>query len=291
MRQLAAMTVALVLVGGRQDAARILIDMRQALGGDAAIAAVRAFSVTGSESRNLGDRVGTADVEFACELPDRYVRVHRIATPFGTTVDTDGYNGDRRIHRRDSDLPVPPDPFENEPPDQKAQRRARALRTMKHEFSRLAVATIGLPSDDPFDVVLGARQTIDGRAADVLQLRAADGYSATLLVDAATHLPIAIRWMGTPVVVFSTSTTVAVPRGQMPGAGAIPTPVLPRGDPKAGMSLVEHEVRFDDYKAADGLTWPHRLTETVGGRVWVTTRLGKYKLNPKPDPKQFDPDR
>jgi len=291
MRLLAAVTVAVALIGGRQDAGRVLADMRQALGGDAVVAGVRAFSVTGSESRNLGEHVSTADVEFACELPDRYVRVHRVATPFGSSVDTDGYNGDRRIHRRDSDLPVPPDPFENEPPDQKAQRLARALRNMKHEFSRLAVATIGLPSDDPFDVAPGGRQTIDGRDADVLQLRAVDGYAASLFVDAATHLPIAISWMGTPVVVFSTSTTVAVPRGQAPGPGAIPTPVLPRGDPTAGMALVEHQLRFDDYKAADGLTWPHRLTETVGGRVWVTTRLGKYKLNPKSDPKRFDPDR
>jgi hypothetical protein len=273
------------------DAARILAEMRQALGGDAAIAAVRAFSVKGSESRNLGGHLAGAEVELACELPDRFVRVHRIVSPFGSSVDTDGFNGDRRIRRRDSDLPVPPDPFENEPPDRKAQRAATALRNMKHEFARLAIAMIGLPPADPYDVALDGRQTIDGRAADVLQLRSPDGYAAKLFVDASTHLPMMISWMGARPFVVSTSSTIVVPRGQTPDLGSIPAPVLPPGDPTAGMAPVEHQVWFDDFKAADGLTWPHRLTEKVGGTVWVTARLGKYKLNPKPDDKLFDPSR
>jgi len=217
--------------------------------------------------------------------------VHRVVSPFGTSVSTDGFNGDRRIRRRDSDLPVPPDPFENEPPDRRAQREATALRNMKHEFARLAIAMIGPPSADPYDVALDARQTIDGRAADVLQLRSPDGYAARLFVDASTHLPMMISWMGARPVVVSTSSTVVVPRGQTPDPGSIPAPVLPRGDPTAGMAPVEHQLWFDDFKAADGLIWPHRLTEKVGGTVWVTTRLGKYKLNPKPDDKLFDPSR
>lgn len=90
---------------------------------------------------------------------------------------------------------------------------------------------------------------------------------------------------------FSTSTTIAVPRGQSPGDVAIPAPVLPRGDPTAGRALVEHQIRLDDFKAADGMTWPHRFTEKVDGNVWLTIRVGKYKLNPQIDAKQFDPSR
>jgi hypothetical protein len=291
MKTAAAAALALAVVAPQPDAARVLADMRQALGGDTALAAVRAFSVDGSESRDLGGRTTGAEVEFAVELPDRFVRVHRLSTPFGMSVDTTGFNGDRRIRRRDSDLPVPPDPFENETPDQKAQRAARVVRDLKHEFSRLALATIGPPAIDPLDVTFDGRETIDGRPADVLQLRSADGYTARLFVDAATHLPVMVSWMGSPIVVFSTSSIVAVPRGQAPDSGSMPVPDLPRGDPTAGMPPVEHQLRFDDYKTADGLTWPHRLTETVGGRVWVTIRLGKYKLNPKPNDKLFDPSR
>jgi hypothetical protein len=63
-----SMITVLVLIGVLQspstDAARVLADMRQALGGDAAIAAINAFSATGSESRNLNGHVTNADVEW-----------------------------------------------------------------------------------------------------------------------------------------------------------------------------------------------------------------------------------
>jgi hypothetical protein len=29
----------------------------------------------------------------------------------------------------------------------------------------------------------------------------------------------------------------------------------------------------------------------VAGRVWQTTSMGRFKLNPKIDPKRFDPSR
>jgi hypothetical protein len=52
---------------------------------------------------------------------------------------------------------------------------------------------------------------------------------------------------------------------------------------------VEHQLSFDDYKTADGLTWPHKFVERVGGREYSTIKLGKFKLNPHIDPKRFDP--
>jgi hypothetical protein len=48
---------------------------------------------------------------------------------------------------------------------------------------------------------------------------------------------------------------------------------------------------FSDFKAADGLNWPHRLKEVVDGEAFTETRLGKYKINPKLDPKRFEPAR
>jgi hypothetical protein len=290
MKQILTLVVGLLLVP-QPDAARVLADVRQALGGDAAIAAVQAFSVTGTQATNLDGRTAGADIEWICALPDRFIRTRRIGTPFGTDVDTVGFSADARIRRRDSDLPAPPDPFEHDTPDQRAERDRRAVLTLKHEFSRLAVALVGLPAVDPLDATYEGRRDIDGGSADVVQLGSSDGYSARLFVDASTHLPLMVSWMAAPIVVVSSSARVAVPAGQSPNTIPLPVPVVPRGDPTAGRAPVEHQLWFEDFKISDGLTWPHRFVEKVDGHVWQTTSMGKYKLNPKIDPKQFDPSR
>jgi len=162
---------------------------------------------------------------------------------------------------------------------------------MKHEFSRLALALVGLPAVDPLDARYEGRRDIDGKPADVVQLRSSDGYSVRLFVDASTHLPLMASWMAAPIVVVSSSARVAVPAGQSPGAIPLTAPAVPRADPTGGMGPVEHQLWFEDFKTSDGLTWPHRFVEKVGGRLWQTTRMGRFKLNPKIDPRQFDPSR
>lgn len=274
------------------DAARVLVDMRQALGGDAAIAGVQAFSAAGSESRNLNGHTSGADVEWICQLPDRFIRVRRLPTLRGETVETDGFNGDARIHSRESDMAYPPDAFQNDTPDQRAERERRAVLNLKHDFSRFAIAMIGQPSIDPLDAAVEPPQTIEGKRLDVLALRSADGYEARLYVDSASHLPFAIAWLAAPIVTFTSTTTMTVPvtRGQAPGTivpPSPPPPIVPGGDPTAGLPKVLHQVRFDDFKAENGLNWPHRFVEKVGNQVWTTTKIGKFKINPKIDPKKF----
>jgi hypothetical protein len=287
-----------VLITAQADGGRVLADMRQALGGDAAIAALQGFAVTGTESRTVSGQNLNIEVEFLCLLPDRFLRIRRSASPFGVSIYESGFNGDQRILRRDSDTPHPPDPGEQDTPAEKAQRAARVLADLHREFARLATAMIGLPAIDPVDVAAAGSRVIEGRTTDALTLRAPDGYAATLFVDSATHLPWMISWMGMPNVSTTATVTriVAVPSGQapptqMPMAGPRSTPSFgPMPDP---MSLppVEHQLFFDGYKTADGYTWPHQLVEKVGGKVNVTIKLGKYKINPKIDAKKFDPSR
>jgi hypothetical protein len=271
------------------DATRVLADMRAALGGDAAIAAVRAFSVTGTESRNLGGHSATAGVELYAELPDKFVKVRRIATPFGgDNVDTAGFNGDARVWHRISNLPYPPNPYDATPA-LRAEGDRKAVLGGKQEFARLAVALIGLVAVYPMDAALLGQQTLDGRSVDVVKLTAPDGYVARLFVDAATHLPSMVSWMGIPHIVMSVTSTETVRGGQV--VGRTPPQLPPTGDPAAGRPLVERRLYFSDFKSEDGLNWPRRLKEVVDGEVITETRLGKYKLNPKIDPKRFEPAR
>jgi hypothetical protein len=186
-------------------------------------------------------------------------------------------------------MPYPPDPGEHDTPAEKAQRDARTLANARREFTRMATAMIGLSVIDPVDVSAAGQQTIEGKTTDALILRAADGYTAKLFVDSGTHLPWTISWMGTPGVTVTTSTVVAVPRGQVPSR--LPEPSFPGMPDPASLPPVEHRLFFDDYKTADGFTWPHQLTEKIGDRVYSTIKLGKYKINPKLDAKRFDPSR
>jgi hypothetical protein len=271
------------------DAARVLADVRQALGGDAAIAAVRSFSVSGMEDRSFGGRSATASIELVAELPDKFVMVRRVPTPFsGDNVETHGFNGDARVSRRISVMPYPPNPYDKTPA-LRAEADRRALLGAKQEFSRLAVALIGLVAAYPLDAAYEGQQKLDGRSVDVLRLTAPDGYTARLYVDAATHLPSMISWMGMPHIVMSVTTIETVRRGE--GPGRMPPPFPPSGDPAAGRAMVERRLSFSDFKLADGLNWPHRLKEVVDGEVITETRLGKYKINPKLDPKRFEPAR
>jgi len=272
------------------DAARVLADMRQALGGDAVLSAVQAFSVDGMETRTMADHTASAGVEFVCALPDRCIKIRRIASPFGgDTVETYGFNGDAHVRRHVSSIPYPPDPFAGETPDQKAERARRAALASRHEFARLAIPMLGVPAVDPVDVALIGQETLDGKPMDVLGLHAADGYEARLYVDAASHLPAMISWMGLPEIVFTTSSIEVVQRGQV--VRSSPQTPFPAGDPSAGVAKVERRVYYSDYRPQNGLNWPRRLKEVVDGRVVLDTTLNKFKINPKVDSKHFDPAR
>jgi hypothetical protein len=110
---------------------------------------------------------------------------------------------------------------------------------------------------------------------------------------------------GFMVATRSTTPPIAgVPSGRAPGANSVP-PLDARstqppptsslgssaaGDP-TGKSAMEYQILFDDFKVVDGLKWPHRFTAKVGDLYVQTTRVRKYKLNPKIDPRLFDPAR
>ena len=290
-----AVLLAMVVFAGRStpaqpgDATRVLAEMRQALGGDAAIAAIRTFSVDGSESRSLGGQASTAGVAFYAELPGKFVKVRRVATPFATDhVHASGFNGDARVWRWMSSIPEPPNPYDATPA-LRAEGDRKAVLSGKQEFARLAVALIGLAAVYPMDPTYDGQQRLDGRAVDVLRLTAPDGYTARLFVDAATRLPAMISWMDFPHFVMTVTSTETVSNGEV--VARTPPQFPPAGDPTAGQPLVERRLYFSDFKLADGLNWPHRLKEVVNGEVSTETRLGKFKINTKLDPKRFDPKR
>jgi hypothetical protein len=96
-------------------------------------------------------------------------------------------------------------------------------------------------------------------------------------------------WRAKPIVTYTSSGTMAMRPGDPSSArGVAMPPPPPSGDPAAGLADVDWELTFGDYRASNGLTWPHRFTTAFDGKTWEDVHLGDFKINPKIDPKIFE---
>jgi hypothetical protein len=255
-------------LGRQPDATTVLAELRQALGGEA-IAAVRAFSVETTEERFALGRSLSTSIEWMCVLPDRFIQVRRFRGRSTDMTRTTGFSGDHLIQVFGGNVPLPPISGLVGTPEEQAASRSASLTAARQHFSRLMIAMLGITPLYPVDAEYVVQERMDGKPVHVLELTAADGYQSRLYVDVATHLPRMISWQGRPDM--------------------LGMPVT--GNRAADVPLVERSILFSDYKNTAGLNWPHRLREVAGRQVVTETRLGKFKINPTIDPKQFDPSR
>lgn len=148
-------------------------------------------------------------------------------------------------------LPAPSSP----PADAARQARVTAL---KQELARLALGMFAasVPSYPLTFAYAGQAEAPQGRA-DVIDVSGPSGFAARLFVNSETHLPIMVSW-----------------QAERPRGGA-----------------VESRLYFSDYRDVNGLHWPFRLKRANGGETIEETTFDRFRLNPKIDPRKFDPRR
>ncbi len=88
----------------KDQAATILASAREALGGDAKLAAIKSFVATGRTRQIRGNNLVPIEFEIACELPDKYVRKDEIPAQESDPTSS-GFNGDQLVQ-----IPPPPPP-------------------------------------------------------------------------------------------------------------------------------------------------------------------------------------
>src|SRR5262245_32206921 len=110
----------LILIGQAPDAGRGLAAAREALGGERALANVRAFCANGRTRQLRGNNLIPIEFEINCELPDRFVRRDEIPAQ-DTDLTVVGFVRDATIQ-----FPVSP---ANRPAPQR-------LTTIKQDFAR-----------------------------------------------------------------------------------------------------------------------------------------------------------
>jgi hypothetical protein len=249
-----------------QDAAKgaaLLAQARQALGGEDRLAAVRTLDVRGPFRRAAGQNTIEGELQIRLERPDKLRRDEDLSPPGGgpAIVRTEVLNGEdlwdenpagRGAGRfamrggggdrgRGADAPAI-DPARMA----EVQRRARQT-----DLARLLLVWL-LATDAPVAWV-GVAEAPDGRA-DVLEIAPAGQPAMRLFLDESSHLPLMLTWQA-----------MAPQRGR----GGRP--------PQAQATL---QLTFGDYKAVDGLRFPHLITRGTPEQTLEEWTIDSYRVNP-----------
>jgi hypothetical protein len=300
-----------------KDAAAILAQAREALGGEKRLSGIRNFVATGRTQQVRGDNLVPIEFEIAVELPDKYVRKDEIPAQESGPTST-GFNGDELIQVPVPAAPMPPPGMGRAgaptgPPPQAqldAMRKARVV-AVKQDFARLMLGMFaGSVSAYPLTFTyVGEAEAPQGRA-DVLEAKAPPNFTLRFFVNSQTHLPIMVSWQapGRPAGPPRGGPPPGGPAGQgppatqVPPAGAAPPapaagvpPAAPPPGAAAGPARggapaapVEFRIYYGDYRDVDGLQWPFRLRRASGPDTTEETTFDRFRINTKIDPKKFE---
>ena len=313
-----------LVIGQGQDASKVLALVREALGGDKRLAAVKTVAVNGRSARVSGESTAPAtDVEIAMELPDKYMKKEVVATIGTSTIArTSGFNGDGLIEAMDTPPsmgggmmvmrfggPGSGTPGAPPTPEQTEAMRKNALQAAHEEFARLTLGMFAT-SFPAFPIEFsyaGQAESPDGKA-DVIGVKAGDNFQARLFVDSTSHLPLMLSWMAKEPMTMQNVTGPG--RGSSGGgtganvvqfgggAGQQMTPEQRdqmmkemqdrMKEAEAKRRTVEYRLYYSDYQDVSGVKLPFKLQRSIDGKPSEEMTLEKIKINQKIDPKKFE---
>jgi len=297
---LAVAFIAIAPTRGRaqpRDATAVLAAAREALGGEARLAAVKTFIANGRTRQVRGENLVPIEFEIQVELPDKYSRRDEFpAQDAGPS--TAGFVGNDLVL---IPRPAPPPPRPGAPPpppaQQEAMLRAR-LSTAKQDFARLMLGMFATTlSSFPLTFSYVAQAEAPQGKADVLDVKGPANFAARLLVHADTHLPIMLSWQvpagpgrgpgpGGPPPAGAAATTGGPPA---PGRGGDPAqPGPPPGGAGPPQAAAEQRMFFADYREVDGLRLPFRIRRATGAETTEETTFDRFRINARIDPRRFD---
>jgi hypothetical protein len=285
-----------------QDAAKgagLLAEARQAVGGDARLAAVKTLDVRGEFKRLAGQTTIDGELQIRVELPDKWRRDEDLSPPGGgpAIIRTEVLNGSTvweensgrggffvggfgRFGRGDrgggggfgggggggrdgrGDAPVDP-----------AQIEAAQRRAWRGELTRFLLAWL-LTADGQVAWVATA-EAPEGRA-DVLEITSSDAPSMRLFLDQTSHLPLMITWQGAAPQFVAAGRRGGGGRGDDGrgdgGRGG-------RGDAGRGGQQVSLQMTLAEYKTVNGLRLPHRITRGTNDMTTEEWTIDSYRIN------------
>ena len=295
-----AMAAAAAVVSAQDNAQDVMTKVRQALGGEQQLAAVKALSLRATYQREMampgmsgGGRATiaindgppggaspqvTGEIEIDVELPAKYIKVDT-STGVMALTRTEGFEGERPFAHAASANPGVR--IQIARPGDAAAGSKMALHRNHAELARLLLGVLG-STQSSFPVSYsygGIAESADGKA-DVIDVKGPEDFAARLFVDVQTHLPLMLVYNAPePRVVMRTSERRA------PGATREPraAPEPPSRDLPADSDppkLVEHRIFFSEYRSVGGLLFPHRITRGTAEKTTEEWEVTSYKINP-----------
>ena len=266
----------LAVSGQGRDAAQVLAAAREALGGDAVLAAVKSFVATGRTRQIRGNNLVPIEFEINCELPDKFVRKDEFPAQ-DTDLTVSGFRGDALIQFPGPGAGrggAPGAPSRGNGPNADEQR----LNTVRQEFVRLTLGAFATSFPTyPLTFKYAAEAEAPDGKADVLDVSGPANFTARLLVQRETHLPVMLIWQMSP--------PPGPPRGAPPaGPGASAAPIAP----PATAAPMEVRLYYADYRAVNGIRWPFRIRRAVGGTTTEETMFDRVNVNVRIDPRKFE---
>ncbi|MGE5361940.1 MAG: hypothetical protein ACM3NQ_23235 [Bacteroidales bacterium] len=253
-------------------------EVREALGGEAALAAVTSFSIDGAGVWFSDSGSIRHSMRIDCQLPDKMV-VTRLQSERGTRItERDGVNGTELIRETVVSYysgPADRDASADTPESKEAERRRRFLRA-KQWFAALTMLLFAQTNaTHPLQLTDAGTVDLQDAPARLIEGRAADGSVMRLFVSPVTRLPMVVRWLATRQLTALPATKTLMPPAEV--------------DHALASSPVEHELCAGDYKVENAVKWPRVLIEYVGGREIEELTLRSIKLNPKLPADTFQP--
>ncbi len=321
IRTVTAAVLALVVSHGVDDAARaqsrdakaadVIASARKAIGSKK-LDELKSLDVEASVERNVGNFQMKSDVELLVEMPDKYMRAETPSGGMPAMTSTMGFNGERPLKASAASGigpggamiirmggPGGPMPAQEKPTPEQQQQIAKAtVRSSMQEVSRLMLGWMGMahPSLAAEYTYAGEAESPDGKA-DVIDVRAADGFAARLFVDRQTKLPLMVSYQGrqgrivTSIAPRGGGAQTTTAREGVPGREGGPggdAQRQVRDLEKDAPPMVEFTLYFDDWREVDGIRFPHTMRRSTAGSTVEEWTVGKVRVNPRIDPKKFE---
>jgi hypothetical protein len=297
-----------LVIGQTADVKRVLSEIRAALGGEEKLAQLTSVAIEGRTTRPVSDGT-TVDqgFEMAFEMPAaasiRFMKKEVVMNVGGETISRrTGFNGEEVIDATD----MPPSMSGNPnmrvmrtgsggmtgpgTPEQIAAQKQQMLAGSRREFARLMLGMIGTTTAVyPVEFTYGGKVDAAGGKAEVLELKAADGFAGKLFVDARSHLPLMLSWMdkeplrmtfggdggpaGGTVTTMANGTMVRSLSTSGPGGSMTPQEMAKMQEDmaarvkeaEANRKTVEFRIFYADYKPVDGIKLPTRIQKMTDG--------------------------
>ena len=313
-----------------ERALEIIARARQAIGGETAIKNVRSMTIAGNAAQTFtidgATRTEQGTLEINLQLPNQFSRMLRIGKePDGangekivreahvlmiekgdkTVLNSEAAEGKRKVFimkKGDGDVSLK----EGELPNGRKvlvdhELKVDASRFRQNELFRTTFALL-LSAPEGVDAIYkyAGFETIDGRNCDVISVE--DRSSAfKLFIDQSSHLPVMMSYRGAAPMLFRFH------KNEMQDGGDARNVIINQDGTQSELdnknvkvfarklsspeAVGEYQVRFSDFRSANGVQLPYRWTQTLNGQPDQTVDVVSYEINPADIANKFKGDR